>query len=309
MVQDNQALIQARAHLLQAQAAIPPLQQRVASATVVLQSAQARQAADAAQEQALRQQIAEQARLSYQRQGSTLIAVLDAGSLGQAWEVLAESRIAADRGRRLVEQLAAVELADAQAVAAASAALETAEEQLQQAQSSVIALEAQISDLSASVVTSGRVLGGGAGPVPTTRLAQTSGDDGQCTWYAEQAWVTYSDPTSPRLSGDGADVVSNLAAATGTAPQLIPQPGALVSWERPLLSPSYGHVAFVASVSADAGGRLLGYSVWEMNYTGAFQTDTRFVPWSGPDARVVFFWPPHVVDPTKEAVALFGAQG
>ena len=33
---------------------------------------------------------------------------------------------------------------------------------------------------------------------------------------------------------------------------------------------------------------LTGYTVWEMNYLGPFQTDSRHVAWTGPSAQVLF---------------------
>src|SRR5207247_10196926 len=130
-------------------------------------------------------------------------------------------------------------------------------------------LEGRLSGLASAVQAAGQVIAGAAGRVPAQRLSQTTGDSGQCTWYAEQAWATYSDPASPTLTGDGADVVPNLARALGRPPDLEPQPGALVSWQRPLLS-AYGHVALVAAVDRDPSGALTGFTVWEMNYQGPF---------------------------------------
>jgi len=144
--------------------------------------------------------------------------------------------------------------------------------------------------------------------VPSNRLAQTTGADGQCTWYGEQAWVTYSDPSAPTLSGDGADVVPNLARAIGRPVELQPQPGALVSWQRPLMS-AFGHVAFVAAVDRDPSGALTGYTVWEMNYVGPFQTDARHVTWTGPSSQVLFLSPPQPVDPIVKALQLPGQGG
>jgi surface antigen len=138
--------------------------------------------------------------------------------------------------------------------------------------------------------------------VPGSRLAQTTGADGQCTWYGEQAWVTYSDPSSPGMTGDGADVVPNLARAMGRPVELEPQPGSLVSWQRPLMS-AFGHVAYVAAVDRDGAGTLIGYTVWEMNYTGPFQTDARYVPWTGASAQVLFLSPPKPVDPVVASVS------
>src|SRR5207302_1962918 len=84
-----------------------------------------------------------------------------------------------------------------------------------------------------------------------------TGDAGQCTWYAEQAWAAFSDPGSPTISGDGADVVPNLARSTGRAVELTPQPGSLVSWQRQMFG-AYGHVAYVAAVDRDGGGARNG---------------------------------------------------
>jgi len=156
------------------------------------------------------------------------------------------------------------------------------------------------------VAAAGQVLAGAAaGRVPSNRLPQTTGADGQCTWYGEQAWLTYSDASSPTLTGDGADVVPNLARATGRPVELEPQPGSLVSWQRPLMS-AFGHVALVAAVDRDASGNLTGYTVWEMNYLGPFQTDARHVTWSGPSSQILFLSPPRPVDPIMEELQKFG---
>jgi surface antigen len=109
------------------------------------------------------------------------------------------------------------------------------------------------------------------------------------------------------MTGDGADVVPNLARATGRQVELEPRPGSLVSWQRPLMS-AYGHVAFVAAVDRDPSGALTGYTVWEMNYVGAFQTDARHVTWSGPSSQVLFLSPPNPVDPIMKELQLYGGN-
>lgn len=123
----------------------------------------------------------------------------------------------------------------------------------------------------------------------------------------QQAWVTYSDPNSPKLVGDGADVVRMLAQAIGWPYTLEPTPRALASWERPLMS-QWGHVAYVASVDRDGSGNLAGYTVWEMNFEGPFITNARHIVWAGPNALVVFMSPPNPVGPAAAEAAKFGPR-
>lgn len=306
VAQDSQALAQAVKDLQLTLDQVARLRLQLAAAQQAVEVASAQAQADQSREDQLRREIAVVARLSYETQGSTLNLLLDARSLNDIWNAVAQGRIVANHQRELVDQLDQIENQDRAALLQATANREALAGQLDQAQGQVTVIQALMAGLKENVLAAGKVVGTGAGPVPTSPLPQTSGEAGQCTWYAEQAWVTYSDPGSPGLAGDGADVVNNLAAATGTTPQLAPAPGALVSWERPLLSPAYGHVAYVASISKDAAGRVIGYSVWEMNFVGPFQTDTRYVPWTGADPLIVFFWPPKPVNPVQEELALFG---
>jgi surface antigen len=217
--------------------------------------------------------------------------------------------VVTERQRMLLDQVMQLRRADEAIRDRAQAARDGLAKQREQAFQQLRALESKLESLAAAVAAAGQVLAGAAaGRVPSNRLPQTTGADGQCTWYGEQAWVTYSDPASPMLTGDGADVVPNLARATGRPVELEPQPGSLVSWQRPLMS-SFGHVALVAAVDRDQGGALLGYTVWEMNYLGPFQTDARHVTWSGPSSQVLFLSPPQPVDPILKELQLSGGGG
>jgi surface antigen len=296
----------ARQELQGAQAAVTELTGRLQAADRDVAAAEQRVANDLHAERALRLRIGRVARSAYQTEGSQLSGILEAQSIGQLWDALAELRVVSERQEALVAQLDRMRRADDDARDQARANREWVARQRVDAQAHVAAVEARLTSLAAALRAAGQVLSGRAGRVPAQRLPQTTGADGQCTWYAEQAWATYSDPASPTLSGDGSDVVSNLAQASGRPVQLEPQPGALVSWRRPLLSP-YGHVAYVASVDHDPAGRVTGYTVWEMNYVGPFVTDTRLVPWTGPTGSVQFMGPPAPVDPVAGEVARFGA--
>lgn len=297
---DSSAYQRAQADLSQARAALAQLDHQLASAQQQVGATDAAVAADAARSDALRSEIRAMARTSYQTEGSLLSSALDARSIGALWDTVAEARVVSERQRALLDQLEQLRRTDEAARAGAHALLGTVESQRAAAQAHLLQLQSEMSGLAATLQAAGQVVSGAAGRVPGQRLPQTTGDAGQCTWYAEQAWVTYSDPTSPVMTGDGADVVPNLAQAMGRSVDLEPQPGALVSWERPLLS-AYGHVAYVAAVDRDPAGNLTGFTVWEMNYQGPFTTDVRHVTWTGPSPQVVFLNPPQAVDPLAAA--------
>jgi CHAP domain len=148
---------------------------------------------------------------------------------------------------------------------------------------------------------------GGAPPVNVSALV--GGDQGQCTYYAEAAWQTYSDPNiSFQMTGNGQDVAANLAAGY-QAPyrrQLSPRPGAIVSWAAgyPGYSSAYGHVAYVGWVNTDGSGNITSFTVWEMNVIGLGKTDFRTVPFNA-SPKQVFFWPDHDLKPWQEVKTLF----
>jgi surface antigen len=282
------------------QGSVDQLDHQLAQADQQIVTARQKVASDRQREDALRLRIGEYARSAYQTEGSQLSQVLDAQSVAEVWDVLAEARVVTERQRSLLDQITQLRQADEAIRDQAQTARDALANQREDALQQIRTLESKLSSLAAAVAAAGQVLAGSAaGPVPANRLSQTTGADGQCTWYAEQAWVTYSDPSSPMLTGDGADVVPNLARALGRQVELEPQPGSLVSWQRPLMS-VFGHVALVAAVDHDQSGALTGYTVWEMNYVGTFQTDARAVAWSGPSSQVLFLSPPQPVDPIME---------
>ena len=288
---------QAQQDLRSTQASVVQVDHALVDADRRIADAEQRAAADREREDSLREQVGEYARSAYQTEGGQLSQVLEAHSVAEVWDVLAEARVVAERQRSLVDQLDQLRRADEGARDQARSARDALARQRDQLLARARKIEARFGQLAWAVAAAGQVLAGAAaGKVPGGRLPQTTGADGQCTWYAEQAWVTYSDASSPTLTGDGADVVPNLARATGRQVELEPQPGSLVSWQRPLMS-AYGHVAYVAAVDHDGSGAISGYTVWEMNYTGPFQTDARHVSWTGPSGQVLFLSPPRPVDP------------
>jgi surface antigen len=300
---------QAQQQMRSIQGNVVQLDQQVAQADQQIVAAQQKVAADKAREDVLRRKVGEYARSAYQTEGSQITQVLDARSVAEVWDVLAEARVISERQRSLIDQILQLRHQDEAIRDQAQAARDALAKQREAAIQQLHALESKLGALAAAVAAAGQVLAGSAaGKVPANRLPQTTGAAGQCTWYAEQAWVTYSFGSSPALTGDGADVVPNLARALGRAVELEPQPGSLISWQRPLMS-AYGHVAYVASVDRDASGALTGYTVWEMNYIGAFQTDARHVAWSGPSSQVLFLSPPQPVDPIMKELQLYGAAG
>jgi len=282
------------------------LDQQIAQADLQIVAARQKVDSDRQREDTLRRRVGEYARSAYQTEGSQLTQVLQAQSVAEVWDVLAEARVVSERQRSLVDQVTQLRQADEAIRDAAQSARDGLAKQREDALGQLRALESKLGSLAATVAAAGQVLAGAAaGRVPSNRLPQTTGADGQCTWYGEQAWLTYSDPSSPTLTGDGADVVPNLARAMGRPVELEPQPGSLVSWQRPLMS-AFGHVALVAAVDRDPSGALTGYTVWEMNYVGAFQTDARHVTWSGPSSQVLFLSPPQPVDPIMRELQLYG---
>jgi surface antigen len=288
------------------QGSVVQLEGQMAQADQQIAAARQKVAADKGREDELRQKVGEYARSAYQTEGSQLSQVLQAQSVAEVWDVLAEARVVAERQRSLLDQITQLRQADEAIRDQAQAARDALGRQREDALAQIRTLESRLGSLAAAVDAAGQVLAGAAaGRVPSNRLPQTTGADGQCTWYGEQAWVTYSDPSAPTLTGDGADVVPNLARATGRPVELEPQPGSLVSWQRPLMS-AFGHVAFVAAVDRDPSGVLTGYTVWEMNYVGPFQTDARHVAWTGPSSQVLFLSPPQPVDPILKELQISG---
>ncbi len=282
------------------------LDQEISAANGLLAAAERKAADDQQREHALRKRAGAYARSAYQSGVSWLPRVLEARGIAEAWDVLAEARLVAERQQALVDQIDQLRRTDEAAREQARQNRDALANRREHDLTRLGGLEAQLSALLQVVAAAGQVLAGSAGRVPALRLPQNTGADGQCTWYAEQAWVMYSDPSSPVLSGDGADVVPNLARATGRSVVLEPQPGSLVSWGRPLFG-AHGHVAYVAAVDRGAGGWLTGYTVWEMNYVAPFRTDARHVTWSGPSRQVLFLSPPAPVDPVAVEHNLYGS--
>jgi surface antigen len=270
-----------------------------------VEAADRRAAADRERERKLQHQIGEVARARYQTEGAQLTGVLEARSVAEMWGVLAEDRLVAEHQKALVGRLEEIRQADQAERDRAWARGQDVQRQLGRAQAHLRDLQARATNLTAAVWSAGRVLTGTAGRVPAGRLRQTTGDAGQCTWYAEQAWASFSDPASPPMTGDGADVVPSLARSTGRPVELTPQPGSLVSWQRQLFG-AYGHVGYVAAVDRDGAGVLTGYTVWEMNYQGPFVTDARHVDWTGASGAALFLSPPAPVDPPAAELAMFG---
>jgi len=300
---------QTKQQMLSLQGTVVQLGQQLSQADQQIAAAQQKVASDKQREDALRQRIGEYARSAYQTEGSQLSQVLEAQTVAEVIDVVAEARVVAERQRSLLDQVVQLRTTDEAIRDRAQAARDALAKRREDALQQIRTLESKLEMLAEAVAAAGQVLAGAAaGQVPSNRLPQTTGADGQCTWYGEQAWVTYSDPSSPMLTGDGADVVPNLARAMGRSVELEPQPGSLVSWQRPLMSP-FGHLALVAAVDHDQGGALTGYTVWEMNYVGAFQTDARHVTWSGPSSLVLFLSPPQPVDPIMEELQKYNPGG
>jgi hypothetical protein len=147
------------------------------------------------------------ARASYQTEGSQLSDALDAQSIGELWDALAEARVMSERQDDLLRRLDQARRADESLLDEARARQDDVSRRRGEAQALVAGLESRLSGLTQAVQAAGQVLAGAAGRVPAQRLPQTTGAGGQCTWYAEPAWTTCSDPGSPVLTGDGADVV------------------------------------------------------------------------------------------------------
>ncbi|MDQ6637329.1 MAG: CHAP domain-containing protein [Candidatus Dormibacteraeota bacterium] len=316
------ALDQAQAEQKAGESQLAPLNGQIELARAH-QSAAAKQAAqDQAEIDSLRRAISANARQRYETRGLDLQRLLNARSLSDVWATAAESRLVADRSQRLLERLQSIQSRDKNSRSTARAELNkllaqrgTLLDRLTRVKQRIDALKASLHGASDKVaalhgfnngsgVVGGLVESDAGGWVPTSALANTTGAPGQCTWYAEQLWYLISDPNSPSVMGDGADVAPNLSKATGRPIQLEPEPGAIVSWERPLLDPYHGHVAYVAAVERSADGQVVSYTVWEMNYVGPFRVDTRQIPWSGTNPQIVFLAPPQPIDPIAEEAAL-----
>ncbi len=316
------ALDQAQAELKAGESQLAPLNGQIEVARAHQSAADKQAAQDQAEIDSLRRAITANARQRYETRGLDLQRLLNARSLSDVWATAAESRLVADRSQRLVDRLQSIQARDKNSRSAARSELNkllaqrgTLLDRLTKLKQRIDALKASLRGASDKVaalhgfnngsgVVGGLVQSDSGGWVPTSTLAKTTGAAGQCTWYAEQLWYLISDPNSPSVMGDGADVAPNLAKATSRPIQLEPEPGAIVSWERPLLDPYHGHVAYVASVERSADGQIVSYTVWEMNYVGPFRVDTRQIPWSGTNSQIVFLAPPQPIDPIAEEAAV-----
>jgi surface antigen len=145
------------------------------------------------------------------------------------------------------------------------------------------------------------------GKVGKVRATNVTGDAGWCTYYAELAWFTYTDPghvVNPAdVHGNGQDVAGSAASAYGGSVESTPKAGAIVSFSAAYMGEAdWGHVAYV--VAADSQS----YTVWEMNWGGLWKVNRRVIAFNGPTPGVTFFWPPHnaVIDPEALAAAQFG---
>ncbi|MBO0685038.1 MAG: CHAP domain-containing protein [Candidatus Dormibacteraeota bacterium] len=302
-----QQLSQTQAQLQQVNGQEAQATAQLEQAQKALQAAQQKADADRAQEEALQTAIANMARRSYETQGTWLTQLIGARDISQVWSSLAQAKLVANKQQTLLNQLRALRQRDEAIRDAARAQVDSVQGQLAHLQSQARDLEGSIGELAANVSAGGQITGNAA-PVPANTLDTTNGLAGQCTWYAEQAWVTFSDPSSKKMVGDGADVVNNLSHDANQASTSVPVPGALVSWSRSVLPP-HGHVALVASVAHDGSGGVAGYTVWEMNWRGEFLTDARYIPWQGPSSDVMFLAPPTQVDPVAEAQSKYGFAG
>jgi surface antigen len=297
-------LAAAQGQLSDAQAAVANLTQMLDQARQQVVAADQKAADDKAKEDELRQQISALARNQYQTEGGQMLSVLQSRTIADLWNNLAEARVVAEHQQTLLNQLDAMRRADEAARAQARGTLNSVARSLGSAEGQVALLEGRIGGYAVYINGAGQ-LAGTAGRVPSARVSQNTGLDGQCTWYAEQAYATYSDPKAPGMMGDGADVVANLARAEHRSPESEPQPGSLISWSRQFYSP-YGHVGYVASVDKDGSGNITGYTVWEMNYQGPFIADARHVNWTGPNWMVQFLSPPQPTDPIAAEIIKYG---
>lgn len=302
-----QQLAQTQAQLQQINGQEAQVTAQLEQAQQALQAAQQKADADHAQVWKLQWTIEWMARRYYETQGTQMTQLIGARNISQLWSSINQAQIVAKRQQAALDQLKEIERRDQALRDAARSHVADVQGHLSQLQSQARDLEGSIGELAANVSAGGQITGNAA-PVPANTLDTTNGLAGQCTWYAEQAWVTFSDPSSKKMVGDGADVVNNLSHDANQASTSVPVPGALVSWSRSVLPP-HGHVALVASVAHDGSGGVAGYTVWEMNWRGEFLTDARYIPWQGPSSDVMFLAPPTQVDPVAEAQSKYGFAG
>lgn len=101
-----------------------------------------------------------------------------------------------------------------------------------------------------------------------------AGAPGNCTWYAMDRWHSFwARHLYPAISGNATDWASS-ASALNYQVQSSPATQAVVVFPGTSTNPD-GHVAWVDAMAPRSDGTWI--HIWEMNYTGLYQVDNRWV--------------------------------
>jgi len=257
--------------LAQDQARLAQLNNQVEVANAALDALDKKLQADQQRQAELDRQLAQLARLEYQRPVFTLGAILGARSLQQLLSNLAQARVVADRQGQLLREAARLRQQDQQAhdqMAARLAQVKAARDQA--AQIAAEALRLRNDALAQMVAAEAQAMVtpmGGSGPWPNHFFF------GQCTWYvANHVYVPWY--------GNAIEWWANARPyyPEGQAPRV----GAIMVTRES----GYGHVALVVAVNADGS-----WTVSEMNYQAWDVVDQRTIR-PGQVPVVGFIYPP-----------------
>ena len=257
--------------LAQDQARLAQLNNQVEVANAALDALDKKLQADQQRQAELDRQLAQLARLEYQRPVFTLNTILGARSLQQLLSNLAQARVVADRQGQLLREAARLRQQDQQAhdqMAARLAQVKAARDQA--AQIAAEALRLRNDALAQMVTAEAQAMVtpmGGSGPWPNHFFF------GQCTWYvANHVYVPWY--------GNAIEWWANARPyyPEGQAPRV----GAIMVTRES----GYGHVALVVAVNADGS-----WMVSEMNYQAWDVVDQRTIR-PGQVPVVGFIYPP-----------------
>jgi len=265
--------------LAQDQARLAQLNNQVEVANAALDALDKKLQADQQRQAELDRQLAQLARLEYQRPVFTLNTILGARSLQQLLSNLAQARVVADRQGQLLREAARLRQQDQQAhdqMAARLAQVKAARDQAAQMAAQVAAelgaaqgngLASRVQAVAAQARATATGVGAPAGPWPN-HFAY-----GYCTWYvANHVYVPWF--------GNAIEWWANARPyyPEGQAPRV----GAIMVTRES----GYGHVGLVVAVNADGS-----WTVSEMNYQAWDVVDQRTIR-PGQVPVVGFIYPP-----------------
>jgi surface antigen len=275
----SDSVSQLEQELAQDQARLAQLNNQVETANAALDALDRKLQADQQRQAELDRQLAQLARLEYQRPVFTLNAVLGARSLQQLLSNLAQARVVANRQGQLLREAARLRQEDQRArdqMAARVAQIKAARDQAAQMAAQVAAelgsvqstgLASRVQAVAAQARATATGVGAPSGPWPN-HFAY-----GYCTWYvANHVYVPWF--------GNAIEWWPNARPyyPEGQTPRV----GAIMVTRES----GYGHVALVVAVHADGS-----WTVSEMNYQAWGVVDQRTIR-PGQVPLVGFIYPP-----------------